>query len=302
MRRVSVALVTVVLVVLVWPLSRRAASAPDGSPSLRVATFNIHKGATRAGDYDLDRTIEAIRRLDVDVIGLQEVMQYHSGFRCDDQAALIADGLRLRTGRSWQHVYAPAWFYDRQSSNCVSPRRGEFVQTEGVAIISRDRIAGSHIVRLSEGRVGLAVRLASMPEVPIVVTHLSPNAANQELRVRELATLLPWAGRHGPGILMGDLNARPDTTELMPVFAAYQDGWLEAAASGRISGVTSGSTRPGRRVSRIDYVLYAPAARLAVEAAHVADMGDAEGLGEVSDHHAVAVTFRRHLNPVVETR
>jgi endonuclease/exonuclease/phosphatase family metal-dependent hydrolase len=301
MRRLPVALVTVALVVLVWPLSRRAASAPEATASLRVATCNIHKGATRAGDYDIDRTIEAIRRLDADVIGLQEVMQYHSGFGCDDQAGLIAEGLRQRTGHSWQYVYETGWFYDQRNSKCAAGRPGRNVEMEGVAIISRHRIASSHAVRLSEGRVGLAVRVAAMPQVPIVVTHLSPNAVNQELRVSELARLLPWAGRHGPGILMGDLNARPETPELMPVFAAYRDGWSDAAESGRISGVVSGSTRPGRRVSRIDYVLYSPASGLLVDAAHVADMGDANDLGEVSDHHAVAVTFRRN-QPVVETR
>jgi hypothetical protein len=57
----------------------------------------------------------------------------------------------------------------------------------------------SNSIRLSEGRIGLEVRVASMPDVPVVVTHLSANQENQPMREREIATLLPWAARQGRG-------------------------------------------------------------------------------------------------------
>jgi endonuclease/exonuclease/phosphatase family metal-dependent hydrolase len=292
MRRLALALLIVASTALVWPLAHRAASLPKAPRTFRVATFNIHKGADRRGHYDLEQTIEAIGRLDADLVGVQEAMQNHPDFNCDDQPALIAEGLRRRTGRPWTQVFVKAWITDHRQ--CLIDGRGKDVETEGVAIFARERIVASSSIRLSEGRVGLAVRVASMPDVPVIVTHLSANQENQPDREREIATLLPWAARQGPGLLIGDLNARPEASELGAVMARYRDAWADAAAHGRAGGVASGSTRPGRRVSRIDYVFYAPAVDLTLDSVEIVDTSTLPGLGEVSDHHPVVATFRRN--------
>src|SRR5258705_12370215 len=105
MRRLLLALLVAVAVALLWPLSHRAASLSNGARTFRVATFNIHKGADRGNHYDLQRTIEAIARLDADVVGVQEAMQNHPDFNCDDQPSLIAAGRRKRTGPPRTHVF-----------------------------------------------------------------------------------------------------------------------------------------------------------------------------------------------------
>jgi endonuclease/exonuclease/phosphatase family metal-dependent hydrolase len=290
LRTVGVALV-VVMMALVGTFRDPASSAPDAVRTFRVATFNIHKGADRQGHYDLERTIDAIWRLDVDLVGVQEAMRNHPDFNCDDQPALIAEGLRRRTGRRWTHAQAKAWITDDRQ--CLVRGRGSDVATEGLAFIAASPILASRSMRLSEGRVGLAVRVAAMPDVPVIVTHLAANRQNQRDRIRELAVLLPWAAQHGPGLLIGDLNAQPDAEELRPLMARYRDAWAEAAAHARAGGVASGSTRPFGRVSRIDYILYEPKLDLAVESAEVVDVSALSASGEVSDHHPVVATFRR---------
>ena len=301
MRRLALALLIVASIAFVWPLAHRAASlstpnsqlpTPKRTGTFRVATYNIHKGADRRNHYDLERTIDAIARLDADVVGVQEAMQNHPDFNCDDQPALIAKGLRNRTGRPWTHVFVKAWITDHRQ--CMERGRGKDIETEGLAIFARERIVASSSVRLSEGRVGLAVRVASMPDVPVIVTHLSANQENQPNREREIATLLPWAAKQGPGLLIGDFNARPETSEIGAVIGRYRDGWAEASAHGRAGGVASGSTRPFGRVSRIDYVFYAPDVRLTLDSVDIVDTSTL-GLGEmsVSDHHPVVATFRR---------
>ncbi len=62
----------------------RAAGTGPGAARvpLRVATYNIHAGAGQDNVFDLDRTAAAIRDLDADVIGLQEV-DVHWGARSD---------------------------------------------------------------------------------------------------------------------------------------------------------------------------------------------------------------------------
>ena len=290
MRSLSISLLIVIAVVLINLSSRRAAPAPDAG-TFRVATFNIHKGADRRGDYDLDRTIDAIQHLDADLVGVQEAMRNHPGSSCDDQPALMAEGLRRRTGRPWTHTYVKAWI--NRNRECLESGRGDEVETEGVVFLTPHRVISSNSVRLSEGRVGLAVRVASLPRVPFIVTHLTPSRQSQADRIRELGVLLPWAARQGPGGLLGDLNAEPDASELGPVMTRYRDAWSEAASRGRADGARSGATRPGRRASRIDYVFFAPEIGFDVESVQVIDPSTLPGLGEVSDHFPVVATFRR---------
>jgi endonuclease/exonuclease/phosphatase family metal-dependent hydrolase len=289
MRRVWAAFFLVVSVVFTAAAVRTGSTPADSRPTLRVATFNIHKGAPRRGPYDLERTIDAIHRLGVDVVGVQEAMRNDEAFGCDDQPALIAEGLRSRSGLPWTYVHANAWITTNRG--CMDSGRGDDVATEGLAFITREHIVDSSVVRLNQGRVGLAVRLARMPQVPIVVTHLAANRQNQADRVREIGILLPWAKRLGPGILVGDLNAEAEASELTPLFTNYLDAWPEAEARGTARGVTNGATRPNGR-SRIDYVLYTPGTDLVMESSEVIDTVTL-GLGEVSDHHPVIATFRR---------
>ena len=149
-------------------------------------------------------------------------MRNDAAFGCDDQPALIAEGLRRRSGLPWSYVHAKAWITEK--TECAEASEGDGVATEGLAFFTRERIVDSSVVRLNEGRVGLAVRLARMPEVPVVVTHLAANRQNQADRVREIGILLPWARQFGPGILVGDLNAEAQATELEPLWTNYVDG------------------------------------------------------------------------------
>jgi endonuclease/exonuclease/phosphatase family metal-dependent hydrolase len=282
---------------LILSVAVAVSSVSDGTDALatggrlRVATFNIHKGADRQGRYDLQRTIEAIAGFDADLVGVQEAMRNDAGFNCDDQPALIAEGLTRLTGRPWTHAYAKAWITSNRE--CLRRGSGNEVATEGLALFAPGELVGAATVRLSHGRIGLTARLRSMPDVPVVLTHLSANQENRPNRVREIAALLPWAQRRGSAIVMGDLNAMPQAEELVPLLAQYRDAWVEAAERGLTRGVESGATRPGRRGARIDYVFFAPNAGLSVEAVEVIDTAGGSGLPEVSDHRPVVATFRR---------
>ena len=279
------------LVVVAATSSRWAATAPEVKPTFRVATWNIHKGADRRGNYHLQKTIDAVASFDADLVGLQEVMRNQLESNCDDQAARIADGLRRRTGRPWTHVFVKAWVSDKRY--CQEQGRGTDVEVEGVAFFAAEPIVATEWKRLPESRVALEVRVASLPDVPVVVTHLAPNREYQALRVRQFAALLPWTAPRGGGMVIGDLNAEPDASELLPAFARYRDAWAEASARGATRGFATGQTRP-HRVSRIDYILYSPDVPLMLETVEAVDTS-AIGLGEVSDHNPVVATFKRRV-------
>jgi endonuclease/exonuclease/phosphatase family metal-dependent hydrolase len=276
----------------VYSVSERTVASASDDGAFRVVTFNIYKGANNDDRYDLQGTIEAIARFDADLVGVQEALRNHPQFNCDDQPALIAEGLRRLTGRRWSHVYAKSWTTDNR--DCIARGRGDDVAMEVLAFFAPERIVATAQIDLPVSRVGLMARVASMPDVPVVVTHLAASRRNQSQRVSQLDMLLPWAAEHGPGILMGDLNARPDATELAPITTRYRDSWLEASERGLNRGVVSGSTRPSFE-SRIDYLFYAPDAPLVLESVEVIDTSSPPGSVEVSDHRPVMATFRRRV-------
>src|SRR4051812_18688398 len=62
------------------PPAAAAAARHHGRAPLRIATYNIHAGSGVDEVFDLDRQAAALRALDADVIGLQEV-DVHWGAR-----------------------------------------------------------------------------------------------------------------------------------------------------------------------------------------------------------------------------
>ncbi|MEV0810727.1 endonuclease/exonuclease/phosphatase family protein [Micromonospora sp. NPDC050200] len=249
-------LLGVALAAVLAPLSAAtpaSATEPAGSAAppvaLRVATYNIHAGAGEDNVFDLDRTAEAIRALDADVVGLQEV-DVHWGDRSDfvDEAQELAERLGM------QAFFAPIYDFDPLTAG--APRR-----QYGVAVLSRHPIleAENHeITRLSTqvpnpvpapapgfAEVTVNVRGA---HVHVYSTHLDYRGDPTVRRMQVADTLDILAADSGPKVLVGDLNAEPGAPELA---ALWQD--LRDAAP------TGGKTYPAiSPVKRIDVIGVSP--------------------------------------------
>ncbi|MFJ8149926.1 endonuclease/exonuclease/phosphatase family protein [Streptomyces sp. NPDC096048] len=228
-----------------------AAGAGQGtSVPLRIATYNIHAGTGSDGVFDLDRQAAALRALDADVIGLQEV-DVHWGAR--SQGLDMAEELGRRLGM--RVSFAPIYSLDPVEAG--GPRR-EY----GVAVLSRFpiRSAANHeITRLSTqdenpvpapapgfGEVTLKVR--GVP-VQVFVTHLDYRS-DPAVRVAQVADTRRIMARERaalPGarqVLLGDFNAEPAAPELASL-------WRELRDAGPGTGGTYPAAAP---VKRIDYV------------------------------------------------
>ncbi|XCM30980.1 endonuclease/exonuclease/phosphatase family protein [Streptomyces parvus] len=197
--------------------------AGEGLP-LRVATYNIHAGAGMDGVFDLDRQTAALRSLNADVIGLQEVDR-HWGSRSEwrDLAGELARRLRMYVS------FAPIYSLDPAEPG--GPR-AEY----GVAVLSRHRIVSAEnheITRLSTqdpnpvpapapGFGEVVVRVRGLP-VHVYVTHLDyrPDPAVRVAQVADTRRIM--AEDRGPKILLGDLNAEPAAPELAPLWRELTD-------------------------------------------------------------------------------
>ncbi|MFF2327689.1 MULTISPECIES: endonuclease/exonuclease/phosphatase family protein [unclassified Streptomyces] len=257
-------------------LAPPASAAGEGNTvPLRVATYNIHAGAGMDNVFDLDRQTAALRSLDADVIGLQEV-DVHWGTRSEgrDLAAELADRLGMHVS------FAPIYSLDPEAP-------GEARREFGVAVLSRYRIVSAEnhdITRLSTqdpnpvpapapGFGEVVLRVKGLP-VHVYVTHLDYRA-DPSVRTAQVAdTRRIMAEDTAPGrqkvrqILLGDFNAAPAAPELSPLWRELTD--IEPG----------GPTYPAQDpVQRIDYVA------VSKDSVRVRDAAVAETLA--SDHRPV---------------
>jgi len=260
-----------------------------GTPAdtLRVMTFNIQHGIDGSDHYHVQSAIDTIARINPDVVALSELTRNHPYYNCDDQPKLIADGVSRATGRTWTWVYRQQWFTPNRE--CVDSGRGDGPETEGLGFLAPEPLGTPKAIALWSSGLGLAVETRKWPDVPIAVTHLTAQVSNAPSRARQLATLLPWTQTLGtPRIVVGDLNAWPESDEMKPVFAQYRDAWTSAVQAGTARGRRDGITH---KHHRIDYILFAPVHGLQLLWAETVDTVPLIGR-EASDHRPVVAAFR----------
>lgn len=169
--------------------------------TVRVATWNLW---WRFGPWEerLARIIDELRRVDADVVALQEVWNADG----ESSASLIADALDLEVCLA--------------TTTTMDPDVGF-----GNAVLARWPIAGQATTRLPAGEAHDEQRLVLRAEVdgprgPLQVfsTHLNwrfDHSAIRQAQVEELTRFVAESRpRSYPAIVCGDFNAEPDSDEI----------------------------------------------------------------------------------------
>lgn len=232
--------------VIASPLLRPGFTQPQAPDrDLSTMTYNIHHGVGEDNRLDLERIAAVIRESGAEMIGLQEVDRHWSArSNFVDQAEALAQLLNM------QVVFAAN--LDRDPLQPGQPRR-----QYGTAILSKYPILESNNTLLPrpEGgeQRGLLEALINVRGVPVRVynTHLQHNS--QLERTVQVQAILDRIGQfEEPTILLGDLNALPESRELAPLYQQFKDTWR---ATGNGPGFTYSASNPDRR---IDYILVSP--------------------------------------------
>jgi endonuclease/exonuclease/phosphatase family metal-dependent hydrolase len=209
---------------------------------LRVATFNIHHGVGLDGVLDLARIAATVERTGAQVVGLQEVDRHwseRSNFA--DQATLLAEqlGMHLAFGAN----------LDLDPPAPGAPRR-QF----GTAILSayNIRVTTNTLLPRPLGgeQRGLLEALIKVRGIPVRVfnTHLQHDSQVERLaQVDRIRQVLATADESV--VLLGDLNATPNTPEIAGLTDLLVDAWLTAGVG---DGFTFDAATPH---ARIDYVM-----------------------------------------------
>ncbi|MGH9222340.1 MAG: endonuclease/exonuclease/phosphatase family protein [Acidimicrobiales bacterium] len=197
--------------------------------TIRLATFNIRHGESRAGTLDLPLLYQSCADLNVDVLALQEVDRRMRRTRWVDTSARVG----RRSGMA--RAFGPAL------------RKGRFGRY-GNALFVRGTISDVEVLPLPklhpEPRAGLVATAATGGRsLSIAVTHLSTHLDERD---QQLSALLEALGkRPGPRVLCGDLNGPNEDVKAL----------IEAAGYGL---VTAGPTFPGSGPTKqIDHVAVA---------------------------------------------
>ncbi|WJD96141.1 endonuclease/exonuclease/phosphatase family protein [Streptomyces antimycoticus] len=253
-----------------------AAAAP-GPRRLRVATFNIHHGASPADVLDLERVARVIQDLRVDVVGLQEVDRFwkRSGFV--DQPAWLGERLGMR------HAFGANLDLDPEEPG--RPRR-----QYGTAVLSREPIrswTNTHLP-LVPGHEQRGLLRATLEVrggcVDFAVTHLQHDDTME--RERQAARIVELLGSSPERtVLVGDLNATPETPELGILTGALDDVWPRAGSG---DGFTYDALDPH---ARIDFHLASRDLRPLTAQVVTADPEASDHLPVVSD---LEMPVRRH--------
>ncbi|MCZ6856605.1 MAG: endonuclease/exonuclease/phosphatase family protein [Gemmatimonadetes bacterium] len=256
-------LVTVGVTVLVatWP-GKNEPGPPQQSTTVRILAYNIRHGAGMDDVVDLERAARVIRRINPDLVALQEIDNQTTRTNRVDQAK------RLGELTGMHHVFGGFMDY----------REGQY----GMALLSRFPFIETINHRLPDGqepRTALTARVrlgTDGPEIFFVGIHLYRSAAERLAQARRIVEIFDDESR--PVILAGDFNSAPDSD----VLQLLSETWTIPDKGP--DNLTFPSVDPRRE---IDFIMFRPSGAFEVVAIDVID----EPL--VSDHRPVVLEIVR---------
>jgi endonuclease/exonuclease/phosphatase family metal-dependent hydrolase len=240
---------------------------PRAAPSVRVMSYNLHFGFDVEGWSDLEATARAVETSGAEVVGLQEVSRgwYLNG--STDMLAWLQRRLRMPHAR-----FAGA--ADAIWGNAVLSRYP--IVADGAVSLPRKGVP------LRRNYLWVELDLGAERRLRVVVTHLHHVQGPTGARVRQaqIPRLLQGAAERPATVLLGDLNAEPESREIAMVREAGLVDAFEAAGGGPAAELTWPSDRPDRR---IDYIWCS---------SDLTATGFVATTGTASDHRGIMATIR----------
>ena len=200
--------------------------------SLEVLTYNLQQGYSQDGQISFDDQLALLRRMDLDVIGLQENDTARIANGNNDLVRYFADRLNMHS------YYGP------------STVAGTF----GIALLSRYPIQNPHtsyMYSVGEQTAVIEAQIVIRGKIyNVFVTHLG----NGGPMVQQEEVLQLVQGKENV-LLMGDFNFRPVTAQYRMTTAIHDEAWL-------LRWPLAESTKDFNASDRIDYFFVSPGTQI----------------------------------------
>ena len=210
------------------------------SGDVRVMQYNIHFGVGVDNRYDIDRLVKAIKKVNADIIILNEVDKHYSDrSNYMDMAEYIAGELKMN------------YVYDSSIRNPATTASGGNLREVGNAIITRYDISmiGTKFYSIGDTwpRVitKASLTLETGKKLVVAVSHFG---LTQEGRIVQSKEALEWLKEDmdTPLLFCGDFNAIPDSQEIQYIYASLHESF-----GGKKNVYTFSTAKPA---SQIDYI------------------------------------------------
>ena len=221
---------------LTWQMP--AATPPPPGGTIRIMTYNLHQGFDTEGFLSIEAIAQNIEASGAHVVGLQEVQR---GWIVDGGLDMVT-WLSQRLGMPY--VFAPT----------IGGTLGNAILSRVPILASESQIYPPHAQSpFPRGYLRATVATSSQP-LHIIVTHLDSEPGAVQARLSQIETLLKGFPALAQSVLMGDLNAGPDSQEMRQL--RNSGLWLDAFA---LIGRGKGHTYPSDALrKRIDYIWVSP--------------------------------------------
>lgn len=244
-----------------------------------LTTLNLRADADRWHER-MPLVIDALHETDADVIGLQEVRLQI------EQAHRIADALnRRRPSRPYIVYLCEDWYSPHILAN---------------ALLSRLPVNHTERIELAAGyRTAQRIRVCvDGHSIDIANTHLHHKPyRSEEVRQAQLQQIVDWLcaspDRAEASVLMGDLNARPDTATIQLARRYWRSAHEAVNGCEPVFTFPTPLRRDCRAASRtIDYIFYTPGMLHPRQAHVIADQPHpADAYLYPSDHFGITAEF-----------
>lgn len=229
----------IAVLLLVLGFSHNTFAFGHGKPvNLKVMSFNMHHAVGEDDVLDIERIAKIIEESNTDIVGLQEVDNHWSS-RSDfqDQAKLLAERLGM--------FYTYAANLDNEPLNDGDERR-----QYGTAILSKYPILSSENHSLTKignteqrGLLEATINVKGN-HLHVYNTHLALTPAEREIQINEVVKIANQSA--GPKVIVGDLNATPESNEMKSLYDHYLDVFADQPTA-----FTYSAENPTKR---IDYI------------------------------------------------
>ena len=210
-------------------------ATPGPGYPIRLMTYNLHNGFNTLGYLGLEAIAQTIEAQQPDIVALQEVSR---GWVVNGSADMLA------------------WLSQRLDMPYVFGPTADALL--GNALLSKYPIAQYQLHPLptpdlpyQRGFISAAIAIGGNQSLNIIATHFHHLADDSPIRQQQAQAILDFVQAQPHTVIMGDLNATPDTPEMMLI---RQSGFNDILAD-----VEANETFPARNPTRqIDYIWLTP--------------------------------------------